>query len=198
MSDSLSFTDLCTNSLFLYIYYTPLHVSSTIVLIFRRTIVLVQHLVSSLWKQVGGLYSSTCFEHYYAHLQEDSCISTASGEDRGSTVVKMLCYKSEGRWFDPSWCQWIFHWHKILPIALWPWSRLSLYQKWVPGVFPGGKGGRCVGLTTLPLSCADCLEKSGSLILLETSGSVQACNGIDLPLPYIWNIHRFVNKELFG
>ena len=29
--------------------------------------------------------------------------------DCGSTVVKVLCYKSEGRWFDPSWCQWIFH-----------------------------------------------------------------------------------------
>ena len=29
--------------------------------------------------------------------------------DRGSTVVKVLCYKSEGRWFDCSWCQWIFH-----------------------------------------------------------------------------------------
>ena len=29
--------------------------------------------------------------------------------DRGSTVVKMLCYKSEGRWFDPSCRQWIFH-----------------------------------------------------------------------------------------
>ena len=29
--------------------------------------------------------------------------------DRGSTVVKVLCYKSEGRWFDPSWCQLIFH-----------------------------------------------------------------------------------------
>ena len=24
--------------------------------------------------------------------------------DRGSTVVKLLCYKSEGRWFDPRWC----------------------------------------------------------------------------------------------
>ena len=24
--------------------------------------------------------------------------------DRGSTVVKALYYKSEGRWFDPSWC----------------------------------------------------------------------------------------------
>ena len=27
----------------------------------------------------------------------------------GSTVVKVLCYNSEGRWFDSSWCQWIFH-----------------------------------------------------------------------------------------
>ena len=25
-----------------------------------------------------------------------------------STVVKVLCYKSEGRWFDPSWCHWNF------------------------------------------------------------------------------------------
>jgi len=24
-------------------------------------------------------------------------------EDRGGTVVKVLCYKSEGSWFDPSW-----------------------------------------------------------------------------------------------
>jgi len=30
-------------------------------------------------------------------------ISYTSG-DRGGTVVKVLCYKSEGRWFDPSWC----------------------------------------------------------------------------------------------
>ena len=28
--------------------------------------------------------------------------------DRGSSVVKVLCYKSEGRWFDPSWCHWDF------------------------------------------------------------------------------------------
>jgi len=29
--------------------------------------------------------------------------------DRGSTVAKVLCYKSKGCWFDPSWRQWIFH-----------------------------------------------------------------------------------------
>ena len=26
--------------------------------------------------------------------------------DRGGTMVKVLFYKSEGRWFDPRWCHW--------------------------------------------------------------------------------------------
>jgi len=30
------------------------------------------------------------------------------GGDRGGTVVKVLCYKSEDRWFDPRWCHWNF------------------------------------------------------------------------------------------
>jgi len=29
--------------------------------------------------------------------------------DSGGTLLKVLCYKSEGRWFDPSSYQWIFH-----------------------------------------------------------------------------------------
>ena len=28
--------------------------------------------------------------------------------DRGSTVVKVLCYKLEGCWFDSRWCHWNF------------------------------------------------------------------------------------------
>ena len=27
---------------------------------------------------------------------------------RGGSVVKVLCYKPEGRWLDPRWCHWNF------------------------------------------------------------------------------------------
>ena len=46
-------------------------------------------------------------------------------------------------------------------------------------VFPGGKCGRCVRLTTLPPPCA-VVMKSGNLNLLDPSGPLQACNGTDL------------------
>jgi len=52
----------------------------------------------------------------------------------------------------------------------------------VSGIFPGGKGGRCVGLTTKRTHVPIVL-KSGSLNLLEPSGPVQACTGITLRLP---------------
>ena len=38
----------------------------------------------------------------------ESSVYLHSKEDRGSTVVKVLCYKSEYRWFDPRWYHWIF------------------------------------------------------------------------------------------
>ena len=104
---------------------------------------------------------------------------TYSG-DHGSTVVKVLCYKTEGRWFDPSWCQWIFIDIKSFPSHYGPGvdsgSNRNEYQQY----FLGGKGGRCVRLTTLPTSCA-VVTKSGNLNFLEPSGPVQACNGTDLP-----------------
>jgi len=50
------------------------------------------------------------------------------------------------------------------------WSRVrfrtNFWHKSVTGVFPGGKGGRCVGLTTLPPSCADFL----AILELQPSG----------------------------
>ena len=69
----------------------------------------------------------------------------------------------------------------IFPIALWPWGRLSLQQKWVSGEFPGGKCDRCVRLTTLPPPCA-VVMKFGNLNFLKPSGPLQACNGAALSL----------------
>ena len=36
----------------------------------------------------------------------NKCLSRV--RDRGGTVVKVLCYKSKGRWFVPRWCHWNF------------------------------------------------------------------------------------------
>jgi len=73
-------------------------------------------------------------------------------------LVEELRYKPEGRGFDSRWCHWNFS------------LTYSFRQHYGPGVdsastrneyqvyFLGGKGSRCVGLTTLPPLCADCLE----------------------------------------
>ena len=63
----------------------------------------------------------------------------------------------------------------ILAASLWPWGRLSLLHKWVLGIYPGGKGSWCVGQTTLPASCADCLE------ILEASTSWRP-RGLSMPV----------------
>jgi len=41
-------------------------------------------------------------------------------------------------------------------------------------IFPGRKGGRCLGLTTLPPSCADCLE----IWEPQLPGNLRACPGL--------------------
>jgi hypothetical protein len=58
-------------------------------------------------------------------------------------------------------------------------SNKNGYQEY----FLGGKGNRCIGLATLPPSCA--VLKSRSLNLLAPLGPVQACTGIVIPNP-LW------------
>jgi hypothetical protein len=59
----------------------------------------------------------------------------------------------------------------IIPAGLWPWGRLQPLTEMSIGDLSGVKCGRCVGLTILPHSVADCLKILGGwLNLLEPLG----------------------------
>jgi len=56
----------------------------------------------------------------------------------------------------------------------------------------GGKGGRCVGLTTLPPSCADCRESWEP----EPPGTLRACPGVYRDcFTFTWNFATFYSAS---
>jgi hypothetical protein len=101
-------------------------------------------------------------KHQYYILQECDVVSfdrckCNNGANGGA--VDALGYKPEGRGFDSLWCHWNFsltnsfqqqHYDPEVDSA----SNINEYQEYFLMV----KGGRCLGLKNLPLSCADCLE----------------------------------------
>ena len=72
-------------------------------------------------------------------------------------------------------------------------SNRNEYQEY----FLGGKGGRCVGLTTLSPSCADCLEIWEPQPPGTHYRHGQACNGLVLPLPYSKMCLRLLSVSTF-
>jgi len=77
-------------------------------------------------------------------------------------LVEALRYKPEGRGFDSPMVLLEFFIDIILLAALWPLGLTQpLTEMSTRNISWGGggiNGGRCVRLTTLPPSCADCLE----------------------------------------
>jgi len=71
----------------------------------------------------------------------------------------------------------------ILPVAQWPGVDSGYNRNEYQEYFLGGKGGRGVGFTTLPPSCAECLET----LEPQPSGTLRACPGL-LHLCHIWNV----------
>ena len=95
-------------------------------------------------------------------------------------LVEVLRYKLEGRGFDCNCVTGIFCGNnpsgRIMTLGLTqPRTEMSTRN-----ISLRGKGGRCIGLATLPPSCVDCLEIWES----QPDGILRApwaCNGTDLP-----------------
>ena len=82
-------------------------------------------------------------------------------------LVEALHYKPKGRGFDSRWCHWNIS-GDTMDLGVDSASNRNEYQ----ASFLGGKGGRCLGLTTLPSLCADCLE----IWEPQPPGTLRACS----------------------
>jgi hypothetical protein len=93
-------------------------------------------------------------------------------------LVERLFYKPEGRGFDSHWSDWKFPLTHPRPpppaAALWPWGRLSLQQKWVPGIFPGRVRWPVLRAENLIIFVCDCL----TIWEPQPPGALGHCTGI--------------------
>jgi hypothetical protein len=89
-------------------------------------------------------------------------------------LVEALHYKPEGRGFDSRWCHRNFSLAQSFRLHNDPEVDSASNRNEYQEHFLGAKGSRCIGLTTLPPSCADCLEN----LEHQPPGTIRGCPGM--------------------
>ena len=88
------------------------------------------------------------------------------------SIFEAMLYKPEGHGFDSRWCHWNFHLNNPSDRGADSAYNRNEYQEYFRR--EGGKGGQCIELTTLPPSCADCLE----IWKPQPPGTLRTCPGL--------------------
>ena len=153
---------------------------------FERTCCLCDHGRTDMTVK-GADFSETSVDFYQTTLRpivtKHNSINVYQLGYAVTQLTKQLRKEPEGRGFDPIWGIWniplvqSFQPHYDCGVDL-PFNR-NEYQ----GYLLRGKGGRCLGMTTLPPSCDDCLVE---ILGASTCWTLRASLGLTgrvLPLP---------------
>ena len=128
---------------------------------------------NSLWKRLWP-----CAErwHFLYHINDKRLVQPQSTQ-RGTRWRSWLRHRATRRKVAgsiPDGVTGIFHWHNPSGRTMALGSTQPLTEMSTRNTSWGVKGGRCVGLITLPPSCADCLE----IWEPQPPGTLWACPGL--------------------
>jgi hypothetical protein len=144
----------------------------------------INTLSADLWVYNTELYNITL--RTYLLREQRKFVSTGSSEARGSAGWGTALQVGRSRVRIPMVSLDFFHWH---PAALYMTLGLTkpLTEMSTRNISWGSKGGRSVRLTTVPASCANCLEIWES----QPPGTLGTCPALQWDCFY-WKLHLFV------
>jgi hypothetical protein len=102
-------------------------------------------------------------------------------------LFEALHYKPKGRGFNSQLGNWNYSLAYFFRPQYGPGVDSASNRNEYQGYLLGGKGGRCVGLTTVPPSCADCLEILGALTSWSSKGMSRPVMGL---------LYRYLNLNI--